>query len=232
MAWGRGVLELQMDSVTLVDHQKQSLQAQKRATGTDTNAAYDWTQAMAQTQGLAFLFLPPAPLQHGHQAILPRGRCSWLKARGRRCSRAVVEAFQPTVETPKHGNAAVTIYYPKVGNAFSFHVWCGQVQLAKIRKEHKLTISLPPGQSIFRLEERGQHFRVEVHDGGEEYLKIGASPSSSPPGGWNRSFVLVEHHVGEIQSQDMVPVSGKDAPDQSKFDLKQLQAEPQTNKRR
>jgi hypothetical protein len=44
--------------------------------------------------------------------------------------------------------------------------------------------------------------------------------------------VLVVHDVGEIQSQDMVPVSAKDAPDQSKFDLKQLQAEPQTDKRR
>jgi hypothetical protein len=233
MAWRSGALELRMDTVALVDHQWVPLQAQNQAKGTKTDAAYAWTNAVVQSQGLAILFLPFAPLQHGHQAILPRGTVFAAETKAEALlDRATVEASQPGLAERKHGDAWVTIYYPRLGSSPSFHVWCGLVQVGQMRKGHKLTVHLPPGKYVFRLDERGMRVPLEAEDGREAYLKVDATPSGYPPGNWSHVLSLVEHDVGEIESVDFVPAAAKDAPDVSKLDLAQLQAEPPLKKHR
>ncbi|HYA47977.1 MAG TPA: hypothetical protein VEE87_00250, partial [archaeon] len=66
-AWHKGGVVLRLDSVTLVNQQQVALSAFTAVKGGDTHAAFDWTMAIAQSQGLALFFLPFAPLQHGQQ---------------------------------------------------------------------------------------------------------------------------------------------------------------------
>ncbi len=146
--------------------------------------------------------------------------------------RSEVEASQPATVETRHTDAWVTVYYPNFGNSPSFPVWCGLLKLARARKGHKFTLTLPPGKYVFRLGQRGEPLSLEAKDGGEHYLKVIQTPLQAYPGSWRYGLSLVEHDVGEVESADTFPAGVKDAPDVSKLDLAQLQAEPPTKKHR
>lgn len=232
-AWRSGGFEFKMDFVTLVNQQKHHLAASTAAKGTPTNAAYDWTQTIMQTQGLAILFLPFAPLQHGHQAILHRGSVINAMTGGDLLlERAEIEAAQPLPVEKKHGNPNITVYYPSRDNSASMELWCGVLKIAKIRKGRKLTFSLPPGKYFFRLGKRADSVPLVAEDGGEYYLRVQLLPKAMGQGSWTIDLAQAEHDVGDLESGDVIPASGKDVPDISKLDLAQLQAEPPPDKRR
>jgi hypothetical protein len=232
MAWRGGGLEMWMDFVTLVDLQKQPLQARSTAKGTPTNAAYNWGQAINESQGWAILFLPFAPLQHGREAIVSKGTVFTAMTSGDALlDRSVVESSQPPAVEKKHGNASVTVYYPNLGSTSSFPVWCGLARVGRAKKGRRFTLTLPPGKYVFRLGPKGLPFTLEAEDGGEHFLEVMAMPSEGSRGA-EIGFLQVDHDVGEVESADTIPAEAKDAPDMTKLDLAQLQAEPPAKKHR
>lgn len=232
-AWRPGDLEMRMDFVTLIDLQKQPLQARTTAKGTPTNAAETWREAIQDTEGFAMLALPFAPLQHGHQAIFPKGTVFTATTAGDALlDRSVVESSQPPAVEKKHGNASVTVYYPNFGSTSSFPILCGLTKVGRVKKGGKFTFSLPAGKYGFRFWPKGVPFTLEAEDGGQHFLRVTESIPEEFRGIWNIDFRLVDHDVGEVESADLIPSRGKDAPDMTKLDLAQLQAEPPAKKHR
>jgi hypothetical protein len=230
MAWHAGGLAMRMDFVTLVNQQKHGVQALTTAKGLPTEAAYNWTMGIIQSQGLLLLALPFAPLQHGKQAVIPKGSVFSVMLDGEvLLDRAEVEANQPAVES-KHGNASVTVYYSKFDHTPGVMVWCGVAKVGRVNRGQKFNLSLPPGEYFFRLGTKSLPVILNTEEGGEYFLKISSSADS--PGGSSGGLRVVEHDVGELESSDMHPVSPKDAPDLTKLDLGQLQADPSANQHR
>ncbi|MBZ5720831.1 MAG: hypothetical protein LAO03_10665 [Acidobacteriia bacterium] len=226
-AWRKGGVVLRLDSVTLVNQQQVALAAVNAVKGGDTQAAYAWTQAIVQSQGLALLFLPFAPLQHGQQATIPKGAVMEATTAGEiLLDRASVEASQPPPPEKKQGPASATIYYPKVGDISSVELWCGSIKLGKLKRGHKLTVSLPPGKYWFRVFKGGRSTLLEAKEGGEYYLRTEVEPLPSLSSRWEFSLSLVEHDIGEVQAGDTKPLESKNVPDISTVDLAQLQADP------
>lgn len=117
-AWRRGSLLLKLGTVTLLNERQQPLRAWNAVRGKDTGAAADWTNAVLQSYGFALLFLPFAPLQHGNEAVMPRGTLLEAVIHGDvLLPRPAIETLQPMPAEPRHGPASVTFYYPDVGNA-------------------------------------------------------------------------------------------------------------------
>jgi hypothetical protein len=103
-AWRRGSLLLKLGTVMLLNEQQQPLRAWNAVRGKDTGAAADWTNAALQIYGFALLFLPFAPLQHGNEAVMPRGTVLEAVINGDvLLSRAAIEAAQPKPAEPRHG---------------------------------------------------------------------------------------------------------------------------------
>lgn len=120
----------------------------ERRQGKDTGAPMEWTNAVMQTYGLALFFLPFSPLQHGNQAVMPRGTV--LEAAidsDVLLPRAVIEADQPKPAEPHHGPASVTFYYPNFEDGAAVNVWCGEVKVAHLKRGGKFTLSLPPANT-------------------------------------------------------------------------------------
>ena len=179
------------------------------------------------------LALPFAPLQHGRQVIFPKGTVFTATTVGEALlDRSVVESSQPPAAEKKHGDASVTVYYPNFGSTSSITVWCGLAKVGRVKKGGKFTLSLPPGKYSFRFWSKGVPFTLEAEDGGEHFLRVTESIPEEFQGIWNIDFRLVKHDVGEVESADLIPSRGKDAPDMTKLDLAQLQAEPPAKKHR
>ena len=232
-AWRPGDLEMRMDFVTLIDRQKQPLQARTTAKGTPTNAAETWREAIQDTEGFAMLALPFAPLQHGRQVIFPKGTVFTATTVGDALlDRSVVESSQPPAAEKKHGNASVTVYYPNFGSTSSVPVWCGLAKVGRVKKGGKFTLSLPAGKYSFRFWAKGVPFPLQAEDGGEHFLRVSEAAPEDSRRRWTIVLESVEHDVGELESADLISSRGKDAPDMTKFDLAQLQAEPPAKRHR
>ena len=227
-AWRTGGIAMRMDSVTLIDQQTQPIQGGSVAKGTATDASGQWAESIALSGGLAIFFLPFAPLQHGHQAILPKGTVFAAITCGEALlDRSIVEASQPVLET-KHGAASVTVYYPDQDVNESLRVWCGRARVAKVRRNHKFTIDLPAGKYVFQVGPRG-NVKLQAEEGGEYYLKPFVLLRAFGGEGRDFDLKLMEHDVGEVESADLIPVKPNDAADLTKLDLTQLQADPLPN---
>ena len=226
-AWHKGGVVLRLDSVTLVNQQQVALSAFSAVKGGDTHAAYDWTMAIFQSQGLALFFLPFAPLQHGQQGTIPKGAVMEAVTAGEiLLDRASIEASQPSPSETKQGPASVTIYYPKGGEIRSVEIWCGSIKLGQLKRGRKLTISLPPGKYWFRIF-KGEHSTLlEAKEGGEYYLRTVVEPLPSLRPDWAFSLSLVERDVGDVQAADTSPLDLKNVKDITKIDPALLSAGP------
>lgn len=226
-AWHKGGVVLRLDSVTLVNQQQVALSAFSAVKGGDTHAAFDWTEAILQTQGLALFFLPFAPLQHGEQGTIPKGAVIVAVTAGEiLLDRASIKASQPSPSKIKQGPALVTIYYPKGGEIRSVEIWCGSIKLGQLKRGRKLTISLPPGKYWFRVF-KGEHSTLlEAKEGGEYYLRTEAKPLPSLRPSWTFSLSLVERDVGDAQAADASPLDLKNVKDITKIDPALLSAGP------
>jgi hypothetical protein len=226
-AWHKGGVVLRLDSVTLVNQQQVALSAFTAVNGGDTHAAFDWTEAIVQSQGLALFFLPFAPLQHGEQGTIPKGAVMEAVTAGEiLLDRTSIEASQPSPAEIKQGPASVTIYYPKGGEIRSVEIWCGSIKLGQLKRGRKLTISLPPGKYWFRVF-KGEHSTLlEAKEGGEYYLRTEVEPLPSLRPSWTFSLLLVERDVGDAQAADASPLDLKGVKDISKIDPALLSAEP------
>jgi hypothetical protein len=224
-AWRKGGVVLRLDCVTLVNQQQVALSAFSAVKGGDTHAAFDWTEAILQSQGLALFFLPFAPLQHGEQGTIPKGAVIVAVTAGEiLLDRASIKASQPSPSEIKQGPASVTIYYPKGGEIRSVEIWCGSIKLGQLKRGRKLTISLPPGKYWFRVFKGKHSTLLEAKEGGEYYLRTDVEPLPSLPPSWASSLSLVERDVGDAQAADAQPVERKNMVDISTVDLAQLQA--------
>jgi hypothetical protein len=237
-AWHKGGVVLRLDSATLVNQQQVALSAFSAIKGGDTHAAFDWTQAIVQSQGLALLFLPFAPLQHGEQGTIPKGAVMEAVTAGEiLLDRASIKASQPSPSEIKQGPASVTIYYPKGGkintveiggkiSINSVEIWCGSIKLGQLKRGRKLTISLPPGKYWFRVF-KGEHSTLlEAKEGGEYYLRTDIEPLPSLRPSWAFSLSLVERDVGDAQAADASPLDLKNVKDITKIDPALLSAGP------
>jgi hypothetical protein len=236
-AWRAGKIVLKLRTVTLLNQQQQSLRAWSAVKGEATNAGNDWTSAVFQTYGFAVLFLPFAPLQHGNQAILPRGTVLEAVIGGDvLLPRDAIKAAQPEPAKPRHGPASVTIYYPDSGHGPSVDVWCGEVNLGRLQRGGKFTLTLPSGKYRLRLAKRvkkGFDTPLDAEDGGEEYVSVTVSRRQAPnlDVSWPPSLLVVPHDVGEAQSADTTSAKSRNVLDLAKLDLAQLQADPQAKKK-
>jgi hypothetical protein len=233
-AWRAGTLLLKLDKVTLLNQQQQSLRAWNAGKGKDTGAGADWTNAVLQSYGFALFFLPFAPLQHGNQAVMPRGTVLEAAINGDvLLPRAVIEAAQPTPAEPRHGPASVTFYYPDLGEGTSVSVWCGEVKVGSLKRGGKFTLTLSPGRYWLRTwnSKRNLATALDVKDGGEEYVSvITASHRADLDVTWRERFALVPHDVGEVQSSDTTTAKSRNVHDTAKLDLRLLQSDPQVKK--
>ena len=224
MDWHAGGLRLQLDSVMLIDQQKQPLQAQDVPKESPTNAAVEWARPVFPNEGGTRLLLAL------NEVTLPRGAVFTAVTSGDTLlARSAVEASQPPPVVRKHGDASVTIYYPSIWWGKSLALWCGQVPIGKARNGQKLNFSLPPGEYHFRLGQMGSPYLLHAEDGGEYYMRIAVDCFSCnkhyPP-----KLSLVEHDVGEFESRYTTWVGAKDTPNMTKYDVAQLRAEPLAKK--
>lgn len=229
-AWRKGALLLKLGSVTLVNQQQQPLRAWGAVKGKDTGAATDWTNAVVQSYGLALFLLPFAPLQHGNDAILPRGTLFEAAINGdAQFSQADFATRQPKPPDSRHGPAFVTFYYQDLGEGNSVSVWCGKVKLGQLKRGGKFTVTLAPGKYWLRTwdSKRSPITELSVEEGGEHY--VSAVPTAHPSGAqvnWLEHFVVVPHDVGELASSDTSTSKCKNVQDPAKLDLTQLQSDP------
>ena len=229
-AWHRGTLLLKLGTVTLLNEQQQPLRAWSAVRGKDTGAAEEWTNAAVQSYGFALLFLPFAPLQHGNEAVMPRGTVLEAVINGDvLLSRSTIEAAQPKPAEPRHGPASVTFYYPDFGEGNSVSVWCGKVKLGLLKRGGKFTLNLPPGRYWIRTwnSKRSPIAELSVEDGDELYVRaIPTSHRNAKDMTWQEHFEAVPHDVGEIQSAETSFAKSRNVQDPSKLDLAHLQSDP------
>lgn len=235
-AWHAGNMVLKLQTVTLLNQQQQPLRAWSAVKGEPTDAGIDWTNAVLQSYGFALLFLPFAPLQHGNQAVLPRGTVLEAVIGGDvLLPRGAIEAAQPKALEPRHGPASVTIYYPDSGHGPSVNVWCGEVNVGRLQRGGKFTLTLPPGQYRLKLAKRvkkGFDTPLDAQDGGEQYIRVTVSRQQTAMDvAWPPSLTVVPHDVGEAQSADTTSAKSRNVQDVAKLDLVQLQSDPQAKKK-
>ena len=233
-AWRPGNILLKLNSVALVNQQKQPLRAWSATKGKDTGAGAAWTQAVFQSEGLALFALPFAPLQHGNQAILRRGTVLGAAINGDiSLPRADIEAAQPKPAEPRHGRAAVTIYNNLP--AGTVDIWCGQVKVGRLGRGRKFTMSLPPGRYWLGNRKNRLDTPLDAQDGGEYYLSL-AEPTDAELAMQRNARVMVQlsvvpHDMGELQAADATAAKLQDVKDVAQLDLAQLQAEPRAKKK-
>jgi len=224
--WPLGGLKMHLDSVMLIDQQKQPLQAEDAPKEAASNAAVQWAQPILQSGGGTLLLLSLSEM------TLPRGaEFTAVMSGDTLLDRSAVEAAQPAQVVRKHGDASVTVYYPHIWLGPSLTLWCGSVPIGKARKGQKMNFTLPPGEYHFRLWQTGDQYLLHAEDGEEYYMQI-VVPSfrankKGPP-----KLLLMEHDVGELDSGYTTWVEVKDTPDMTKYDLAQLQVEPPAKKHR
>jgi hypothetical protein len=235
-AWRRGSLLLKLGTVMLLNEQQQPLRAWNAVRGKDTGAAADWTNAALQSYGFALLFLPFAPLQHGNEAVMPRGTVLEAVINGDvLLSRAAIEAAQPKPAEPRRGPATVTFYYPDFGEGNSVSVWCGQVKVGLLKRGGKFTLILPSGRYWLRTwnSRRSPIAELVVEDGDEQYVRaIPTSRRTGLDGTWQEHFAVVPHDVGEAQSAETSSAKSRNVQDPSKLDLALLQSDPRMKQRK
>ena len=167
MYWHAGGLRLRLDSVMLIDQQKQMLQAQDAPKEATTNAAVEWAEPIFPNSGGTLLLLALK------EETLPRGAVFTSVMSGDTLlDRSAVEAAQPAQAVRKHGAASVTVYYPPIWLGPSLTLWCGSVPIGKARKGQKLNFTLPPGEYHFRLRQTGDQYLLHAEDGEEYYMQI------------------------------------------------------------
>src|SRR5947207_7662285 len=109
MDWHAGGLRLQLDSVMLIDQQKQPLQAQDAPKEAPTNAAVEWARPVFPNEGGTRLLLAL------NEVTLPRGAVFTAVTSGDTLlDVSAVEAAQPAPVVRKHGEAWVSVCYPNV----------------------------------------------------------------------------------------------------------------------
>ena len=233
-AWRKGNLLLKLGTVTLLNQQQQPLRAWSAVAGKPTGAGEVWANAIAQTYGLALFFLPFAPLQHGNEAILPRGALLEAAISGDvQLSQSEIAAVQPEPAPQRHGPASVTFYNQDLGEGRSTNVWCGQVHLGLLQRGGKFTVTLPPGKYWLRPwnSKRSPITELDLDEGEEYYVAaISRSRRTGTNVTWLEDFSVVPHDVGELASADTVTSKTKKVADTAKLDLAQLQSDPRTKK--
>lgn len=229
-AWRRGSLLLKLDTVTLLNEQQQPLRAWNAVEGADTGAGADWTRAVLQSYGFALLFLPFAPLQHGNEALMPRGTLLEGVINGDiLLPRAALEVLQPMPAETRQGPASVTFYYPDFGQRNSVSVWCGKVKVGVLKRGGRFTLSLPPGRYCLRTwnSKRNPVTELVVEGGDEKFVR--ASTHGLRNGievNWLEGIAVVPHDVGEIESAETSSEKTRNVQDLSKLDLALLQSDP------
>jgi hypothetical protein len=233
-AWHTGSLLLKLGTVMLLDGRQQPLRAWDAVKGKDTGAAAVWTNAVLQSYGFALLFLPFAPLQHGNEAVMPRGSVLEAVVNGDvQLSRAMIVEAQPKLAEPRHGPASVTFYYPDFGEGISVSVWCGKVKVGLLERGGKFTLTLPTGRYWLRTlnSRRSLPVALDVEDGGEQYVRVfAASQGNGSDGAGQERFAVVPHDVGEAQSADTTQAKSRNVQDTTKLDLTQLRWDPREKK--
>jgi len=230
-AWHAGRLIIKLQTVTLVNHKEQQLEAWNARKGADTGAATEWTNAVLQSYGFALLALPFAPLQHGNQALLYKGTLlDAVTAGDALLPRDEIEGAQPKPPEPRSGPANAIIYYPDLGHGSSVDIWCGQVRVGRLRRGGKLTLTLPPARYGLRLGSGGRAMvtPLEVESGGEQYVSVVVTRATSTQleTYWPPHLSVVPHDIGEAQSADTTTAKSQHVLTADKFDLSQLQADP------
>jgi hypothetical protein len=179
---------------------------------------------------------PLVPLQHGNEAILPRGALLEAAVRGDvQLSQSAIAAAQPEPPRPRHGPASVAFYNQDLGEGGSTNVWCGQVHLGLLRRGGKFTVTLPPGKYWLRpwKSKRSPVTELDLVEGGEYYVAgISRSRRTGSNVIWPEDFSVVPHDVGELASADTVTSKSEKVPDPAKLDLAQLQSDPRPIKSR
>jgi len=234
-AWRAGNLLLKLGTVTLLNQQQQPLRAWNAVKGKDTGAALDWTSAVMQTYGLALFFLPFSPLQHGNQALMPRGTVlDGAIDSDVLLPRAVIEAAQPKPAEPHHGPASVTFYYPNFEEGSAINVWCGDVKVGHLKRGGKFTLSLLPGKYWLRTwnSKKSPTTALDAEDGGEEYVRVIMPIQRTRVGGEVEHLALMPHDVGEAQAAEAIPAKPHDVVDIAKLDLAQLHSDPQMKRKK
>jgi len=235
-AWRTGGIVVELDSVTLVNQQQQPIEFRNTWRGAPTYAAEHWLDAMHDTGGLAFFFLPLAPLQHGKQATLQKGTVVEAFTHGETLlDRMSIEASQPPPPEKRSGPGSVTFYFPRTHQggigSLGNDIWCGTLKLGQLSEGRRFTIKLPPGRYWLGWAKRHRAMTpLDVEDGGEYYLRPSLEGGYAPPYKWERRWVIVEHEVGEMEAADTRPAKPKDTPDVAKLNLAQLQAQAPTKR--
>jgi hypothetical protein len=235
-AWHAGRLIVKLQTVTLVNHKEQQLEAWNARKGADTGAAIEWTNAVLQSYGFALLALPFAPLQHGNQALLYKGTLLDAVTTGDSLfPRGEIEAAQPKLSEPRGGSANATVYYPDLGHGSSVDIWCGQLRVGRLRRGGELTLTLPPARYWLRLGRGGRAVMtpLDAESGAEQYVSVIVTRETSTQleTYWPPRLVVVPHDIGEAQSADTTPAKSQHVLTADKFDLSQLQADPHKKNR-
>jgi hypothetical protein len=229
-AWKKGSLLLKLDKVTLVSQQQQPLRAWNAVKGKDTGAGAEWTNAVLQSYGFALLLLPFAPLQHGNEAVMPRGTVLEAVINGDvLLRRDEFEAAQPAPAERRHGPASITFYYPDFGEGNTVSVWCGQVKVGVLKRGGKFSVALPSGRYWLRIwnSKRSPIVALDAEDGGEQFVSvITGRHMNGLDVNWRENFAIVPHDVGEAQSKETTSAKARNVQDTTKLDLSQLVADP------
>src|SRR5260370_19830585 len=107
--WTVGGLKMHLDSVMLIDQQKQPLQAEDAPKEAASNAAIQWAQPILQSGGGTLLLLSLSEM------TLPRGAEFTAVIDGDTLpDRSAEEAAHPAQVGRQHGEAPVTRYYPHI----------------------------------------------------------------------------------------------------------------------
>ena len=128
LAWHPGYITMRLESITLANGQEVPLEPSPVTELGESNqpTQNDVRDAMQSTGGLYLVYFPFSFLEHGEQAVQPRGTVVQATIQGDTIlERASIESSQPARPKRDEASASLTIYYPEFAPKGSLTVWCG-----------------------------------------------------------------------------------------------------------
>ena len=210
--WKAGKLALKVESVQTVHGQWAPLRATaSRTQGADIKGEMtnEMIELSLQTYGLGIPLLPLFALQKGRHATFMGGSVFSAFLDGDlSVGEETVRAAQPPPPPVHTGPGLLTVYHLDGLESHVPDVFLGNEKIAWLDDGQFFQIPLPPGRYWIRLRERETAKRLEIQEGGQYFVRVGATGGVTKYGNWRPvdNLEIQEPVAGALGTASTKPV--------------------------
>ena len=201
-----------VESVQTVHGQWAPLRANaSRTQGADINGEMtnEMLELGLQTYGLGIPLLPLFALQKGRHAMFMAGSVFSAFLDGDvTAGEEAVRGAQPPPPPVRTGPSRLTVYHLDGLGSHVPDVFIGNEKIAWLDDGQFFHISLSPGTYWIRLRERETSKRLEIQEGGQYFVRVGATGGETKYGNWRPvdSLEIQEAVAGALGTASTKPV--------------------------